>query len=301
MGRKLNFKKNFKIDELSAKDKINMTKTLLTTYTKTQISKALNFDRRSYYTSFKLDTKDKGIVIGIQDIYINEDDSIGAKKLAKILGIGKNRCQRIMSKYGIEARKKRDGYEYAGRSSEIYENLLLTGKVTDYSDIYFSDMFEFKLVDGTEVHGCFIFKHSTRQVISILLDYFEGAELVEKTLEESKEHIKPNSIFHVDQGRQNRATITIQKVKDLSMAISMSRSGTPTDNPFAERFVRTFKLAIVHKRPYLTLGNALEVTLKWINFYNERRPHEALKQLSPNNYAMSIGEKTVSIKTVFRV
>ena len=162
-------------------------------------------------------------------------------------------------------------------------------------------MFEFKLVDDTEVHGCFIFKHSTRQVISILLDYFEGAELVEKALNESKEYIKPNSIFHVDQGTQNGATITVQKVKDLDMMMSMSRAGTPTDNPFAERFVRTFKLAIVHKRPYFTLGDVLEATLKWINFYNERRPHEALKQLSPNNYAMSIGEKTVSISTVFRV
>jgi len=46
------------------------------------------------------------------------------------------------------------------------------------------------------------------------------------------------------------------------MVISMSRADTPTDNPFAERFVRTFKLAIVYKRPYFTLGEVLEVTLK---------------------------------------
>lgn len=278
-----------------------MSKTLLTDYTKTQIAKALNFDRRSYYTNYKLDIKDQDILIDIEDIYINKDDSIGAKKIAGMLGIGKNRCQRIMTKYGIKARKKQDGYEYAGKSSDTYDNLLLNNEVKDYSEIYFSDMFEFKLVDGTEVHGCFIFKHSTRQVISILLDYFEGAELIEKVLDESKAYIKANSIFHVDQGAQNGATITVQKVKDLDMVMSMSRAGTPTDNPFAERFVRTFKLAIVHKRPYFTLGDVLEATLKWINFYNERRPHEALRQLSPNNYAISIGEKTVSISTVFRV
>jgi len=85
------------------------------------------------------------------------------------------------------------------------------------------------------------------------------------------------------------------------MVISMSRADTPTDNPFAERFVRTFKLAIVYKRPYFTLGEVLEVTLKWINFYNERRPHESLKLMSPNNYATSIGEELVSIERVFSV
>jgi len=83
-----------------------MSKTLLTNYTKTEIAKALNFDRRSYYTNYKLDKKDESIVLSIQDIYINEDDSIGAKKLSKMLKIGKNRCQRIMTKYAIEARKK---------------------------------------------------------------------------------------------------------------------------------------------------------------------------------------------------
>lgn len=278
-----------------------MSKPLLSEYTKTQISRALNFDRRSYYTVYKLDIKDKIVVDSINDTYINDDDTIGAKKLSKMFGIGKNRCQRIMTKHGIAPRKKHDVYVYAGKSSVVYENMLLTGAITSYTEIYFSDLFEFKLVDGTEVHGCFVIKHSTRQVVSLLLDYFEDAMLVEKVLEEASPYIKQNSIFHVDQGKQNGAFVTVQKVKDLSMIISMSRAGTPTDNPFAERFVRTFKLAVVYKRPYFTLGEVLEVTLRWINFYNERRPHESLKLMSPNDYAISIGEKLVSIERVFSV
>ena len=278
-----------------------MSNPLLLDYTKTQISKALAFDRRSYYTVYKLDIKDQKVADGITDIYIHDDDSIGAKKLSKMLGIGKNRCQRIMTKYGITARKKHDFYVYAGKTSEVYDNILLTGVVSVYTEIYFSDLFEFKLVDGTEIHGCFVIKYSTRQLVSLLLDYIEDATLVEKVLEEARPNIKKGSIFHVDQGKQNGAIITVQKVKDLSMVVSMSRAGTPTDNPFAERFVRTFKLAIVHKRPYFTLGEVLEVTLKWINFYNERRPHESLNLMSPNDYATSIGEKAVSIERVFSV
>lgn len=278
-----------------------MTKPLLTAYTKTQLSSALQFDRRSFYTEYKLDGKDQVILDKITDTYINDDDTIGAKKLSKIFGIGKNRCQRIMTKYAIKPRKKHDLYVYAGKASEIFDNILLTGLVTNYTEVYFSDLFEFKLIDSTEIHGCFVFKHSTRQVISLLLDYFEDAILVEKVLEEARPHIKPQSIFHVDRGKQNGASVTVQKVKDLSMIISMSRSGTPTDNPFAERFVRTFKLAIVYKRPYFTLGEVLEVTLKWVNFYNQKRPHESINMMTPNDYATSIGEKLVSIERVFRV
>lgn len=278
-----------------------MSKPLLLEYTKTQLAKALCFDRRSFYTAYKLDIKDRLIVDAITDTYINDDDTIGAKKLARILGIGKNRCQRVMIKNGIRARKKQDAYVYAGKAGEILDNLLLADGTTDYTEVYFSDMFEFKLIDTTEVHGCFVFKHSTRQVVSLLLDYFEDASLVERTLEEASPYIKPKSIFHVDQGKQNGAGITLKKVKDLAMEISMSRAGTPTDNPFAERFVRTFKLAVVYKRPYFTLGEVLEASLSWINFYNERRPHESINMLSPNDYATSIGEKLVSIERVFSV
>ena len=117
-----------------------------------------------------------------------------------MLNIGKNRCQRIMSKNGIRARREKDGYDYAGKSDDIYANILLTDEVSNYSEIYFSDMFEFKLVDGTEIHGCFIFSHDTRQVLSIIFDYFDDATLVERTLDEASCYIQAESVFHVDQG-----------------------------------------------------------------------------------------------------
>ena len=34
---------------------------------------------------------------------------------------------------------------------------------------------------------------------------------------------------------------------------------------------------------YHTIGQFLKAAEAWINFYNERRPHESLKNLSPNS------------------
>ena len=81
----------------------------------------------------------------------------------------------------------------------------------------------------------------------------------------------------------------------------MSRAGTPTDNPYAERFVGVFKHSVVERRRYFTLGDFLQEAFKWINFYNNRRPHEGINMQSPNNYATEIGEKTVSLERIFRV
>jgi putative transposase len=247
-----------------------------------------------------LDKKDAEILEQILKIHTEVDDSIGAKKIGPLLGIGKNRCQRIMTKYGVRARKKRDGYTYGGKSDEVFANLLLADDLKA-ADIYYSDLFEFKLIDGTEVHGCFVLRHSTRQVVGILFDYFEDAGLVEGALESARDHIVDGSIFHVDQGGQNGSAVVVQKTKDLKMSISMSRAGTPTDNPFAERFVRTFKLAVVYKQQYFTLSQFLCEAVKWLSFYNDLRPHEALGNKSPNLYAKENGIQAVSLDRIFRV
>ena len=73
----------------------------------------------------------------------------------------------------------------------------------------------------------------------------------------------------------------------------MSRTGTPTDNPISERFVRTFKLAVTKRFKYQNLDEFVEFATKWLNFYNDQRPHQSLKQKSPNQFAKESGLKKV--------
>lgn len=286
-----------------------MCKPLLKCYTKTQLSKALGFSRHSFYTKSKIATKDNEVVSKIKKLYEDKDDTLGAKKIAPMLNIGKNRCQRIMNIYNLHPRRDVKGYKYPGKSDTVFENLVLKEGLSSETkcntikplEIYFSDMFEFKLVDNTEIHGCFVLQKSTRQIVSILFDYFDKADLVRNTLQEADPHIIPESIFHVDQGTQHGAEITVEQVQDLKMKISMSRAGTPTDNPYAERFVRTFKLAVTKKQQYLTLNHFIQEAERWVKFYNEERPHESLNNLSPNQMAEKTGAKISSLNTLFRV
>ena len=110
------------------------------------------------------------------------------------------------------------------------------------------------------------------------------ADLVVTTIQRI-DIVDPESIWHTDQGKQYGAGMTITALLERGFIASMSRAGTPTDNPFAERFVGSFKHAVVRRKKYYTLGAFLDAAKQWINFYNNTRPHEGLGQLSPNDFA----------------
>lgn len=167
----------------------------------------------------------------IERIHEEEDDTLGHKKLAPMLSTGKNRVLRIMKKYGIKPRKRDKKYHYPGKSDVVFDNLANDVEVQlKVVGIIFSDIFEFKLADGTRVRGCFALKKDTRQILSLIFDYSMKADLVVTTINRI-DFVDPESIWHTDQGKQYGAHITIMALMEKGFIASMSRAGTPTDNP----------------------------------------------------------------------
>ena len=254
-------------------------------YSVSQIVRTLCLSRGSYYRKSILEIKDKALSVEIEKIYEDDDDTLGHKKLAPLLHTGKNRVLRVMKKYSLMPRKVKAKYNYPGKSDTVFENLATNPAVNiDGINIIFSDIFEFKLADGTRIRGCFALKKETRQILSLIFDYSMRADLVVTTIRRI-DFADLNSIWHSDQGKQYGAAITLAALMEKGFQSSMSRAGTPTDNPYAERFVGIFKHAVARRRKYYTLGEFLDKAKQWINFYNNRRPHEALGQISPNEFA----------------
>lgn len=266
-------------------------------YSISQVSRTFGIARGSFYYQSVLAVKDKALSVEIERIHEEDDDTLGHKKLASLLDMGKNRVLRVMKKYGIKPRKRSKKYYYPGKSETVFANLANDPEVQlNAVGIVFSDIFEFKLADGTRVRGCFALKKETRQILSLIFDYSMRADLVVTTIKRI-DMVDPESIWHTDQGKQYGAGVTIAALLERGFIASMSRAGTPTDNPYAERFVGTFKHSVVKKRKYQTLGEFLEAARKWINFYNNRRPHESLGQISPNEYARRNNMKIVPYLT----
>jgi putative transposase len=92
-------------------------------YSKSQAARALGIGRATLYWPSKQAIKDKQVAVAIEQWH-ERDDTLGHRKLAALLHMGKNRVRRVMHKYGIEARRKRKKYVYPGKASEIAPNLV---------------------------------------------------------------------------------------------------------------------------------------------------------------------------------
>jgi len=229
-----------------------------------------------------------------------KDDTMGHRKLGKLLHMGKNRVKRVMKKYAIAARRKRKKYVYPGKASSIVPNLLREKEIraeqvkedqpelAGLAEIVFSDIFEVQLADHTKVRGCFALWKQTRHILAIAFENHMRADLVVSTID-LIQHAIPGTIFHSDQGSQYGAEQTRDALLKKGFIRSMSRAGTPTDNGFAERFVGQFKLSVAERRKYQTLGVFLQAAEDWTNFYNHLRPHEGLDDLSPDQFARQQG------------
>lgn len=251
---------------------------------KSQVARVLGIARSSLYVHPKRPHLDKALVVRIEEAH-EKDDTMGHRKIARLLSTGKNRVKRVMRKYGIAARRKPKKYVYPGKATQIAPNKLHEeGMDLLAHEVVFSDILEIKLADGTRVRGCFALRHRTREVLGIAFDYHMRADLVTDAIQTLSFEV-PDPIWHSDQGKQYGAEKTRELLLRKGFVLSMSRAGTPTDNGYAERFVGSFKRAVADRRPYHTLGQFLRAAEAWVNFYNQERPHEGLSNLSPLQYA----------------
>ncbi|MBB3802147.1 putative transposase [Xanthomonas arboricola] len=56
----------------------------------------------------------------------------------------------------------------------------------------------------------------------------------------------------------------------------------PQQNGMVERVIRTLKEQCVHRHRFESHTHALRMIADWIAFYNQQRPHQTLKMMTPD-------------------
>jgi len=264
---------------------------------KSQLARVLGIARSSLYAQPKRPKMDKELAVRIE-AWHEHDDTMGHRKLAVLLGTGKNRVQRVMHKYGIATRRKRKKYVYPGKASQVAPNLLRVPEQIQGKEIVFSDILEVRLADGSRVRGCFALRKRTRAILDMAFDYHMRADLVTDTIQ-TMTFETPGSIWHSDQSKQFGAEQTRHLLLQKGFVLSMSRAAPPPDTGYAEQFLGMFKLPLAERYRYQSLGGFLQGAENWINFYNQQRPPEGLGNLSPQQFAEHLAlEKIPSITLV---
>ncbi len=127
----------------------------------------------------------------------------------------------------------------------------------------------------------------SRRIVGWSMADHMRTELVTDALQMALERRSPGPglIHHSDQGGQYVSLALGQKARAAGIAQSMGSRGDCFDNAVAESFFATLKKELIHRRAWPTKAELRGEVFEYIEvFYNRRRRHTRLGQLSPSEY-----------------
>lgn len=96
---------------------------------------------------------------------------------------------------------------------------------------------------------------------------------------------KPGLIHHSDRGSQYTSVEFGKRLTEAGLLPSVGSVGDAYDNSMAESFVSTLKRELIHRHSWPTRQSARVAIFEYIEaFYNSRRRHSALGNVSPAEY-----------------
>ena len=99
-------------------------------------------------------------------------------------------------------------------------------------------------------------------------------------------------IHHSDRGVQYACDEYTKMLNDHKFKISMSASGNPYDNAFAESFMKTLKKEEVNLCEYENFTDVVESIPEFIEtVYNRKRVHSGIQYLPPAEFEAILQDK----------
>lgn len=138
-------------------------------------------------------------------------------------------------------------------------------------------------------------RRAVAQEVSMSMPAERVVKLLEKTI---WIHGKPVSI-RCDNGPEFISLRFRQWCEVNAIEIKYTQPGHPTQNSYVERFNGSYRRAVLDAYLFRSIEDVRNITEKWMDDYNNNRPHLALGNLTPNEFLKKFEEKRT--KTEFIV
>ena len=197
---------------------------------------------------------------------------------------------------GIRSKARKYTYHKPGEESHIFPNEVRGHwNATKPVEIVVSDMTMLKVGkkswEWTILLDTFnneILAHSVTDVPGSNKPYYDCLAVVNK-LAGKKEEQKSQVVFHTDQGAVYSSKAFCQAHSHYNILRSMSRVGTPTDNPIIEALNGWMKEELYLDFDLDHAQNVPDLLDQYVVYFNNQRRHSALGYKSPVQYKTELG------------
>jgi putative transposase len=196
--------------------------------------------------------------------------------------VGKYLVERIYREEGLTLQQRRK------RRRRVAEHRRERFHPTGPNQVWSMDFVADQLADGRRFRSLTVVDIYTRECLAIESEQRLKGEDVVRTLNRIKLSRGVPKMVHCDNGSEFSSQAMDLWAYQNGVRMAFSRPGKPTDNAFVESFNGTFRAECLNAHWFASLTEAQRIVETWRGEYNESRPHRALGERTPNEFAKEI-------------
>ncbi len=249
------------------------------------ISKACawaGFSRRSFYYQAKRRPRkiNDALASSIKRV-IGALTYAGYRTVAWLLGENKNTVQRIFQLKGWQVRKRRSGHRPRVQALPSVASRPNERWATDMARVWCGGHHRWRAL--TLTMDCY-----TRELLGWRLSRTGNAQTAEAALEEALIQrygllgkARDELTIRSDNGLVFTSRRFTRTVYRYGIKQEFIRPHTPQQNGMVERLIRSVKEQCLWLHNFASLEDTRQALAAWFEYYNEERPHQALKMKTP--------------------
>lgn len=245
----------------------------------------LSLSRSGIYYEPVPETEENLMLMSIIDKVYLKLPFYGSRRMAVELrehghDVNRKRMQRLMRLMGLEGLAPGPNTSRPAPEHAKYPYLLRSLLIYRANQVWATDITYIPMAHGFLYLVAVIDWFSRRVLAWRLSNTLESGFCVEAAADAARRWGKPE-IFNMDQGAQFTSEDFLAPLRAQAIRISMDGKGRCIDNIFVERLWRSLKYEEVFLHAYADGAAAQNGIGTYLRFFNEKRPHMALKYRTP--------------------
>lgn len=136
-------------------------------------------------------------------------------------------------------------------------------------------------VKGRWCYACLVLDLYNREIVGWSVGPHKTADLVLEAMRSIPYDLTKVDVFHTDRGSEFVNKKLDELLADKAIERSLSAPGVPYDNAVSERTYRSFKTEFIKAYKFESLEQLALLTQDYIHWWNHKRRHSTLNNLSP--------------------